>query len=68
MASLHADISAARDTIAKIRLLDRNPNVHVALAHDASWMKEGSDRVLMSLLDDDMKKAAKKRIPYDEIP
>lgn len=67
-ASLHADLPAARDTIARIRILDRNPDVHVALAHDASWMKEGKDQVLMSLLDADMRKAARERIPNDEIP
>jgi frataxin-like iron-binding protein CyaY len=49
-------------------MLDENPNVHVALAHDASWMKDRSDKVLMSLLDEDMTKAAKERIPKDEIP
>jgi len=66
--SLHADVSAARRTIANIRILEKRFGFHVALAHDAHWLKEGSDRVLMSLLDEHMKKAARDRIPKGEIP
>jgi hypothetical protein len=66
--SLHSDISAAKSTIKKIQTLEGEFNFHVALAHDASWMKKGTDEVLMSLLDDHMKQAAKERIPKDEIP
>ncbi|KAF2270513.1 Metallo-hydrolase/oxidoreductase [Lojkania enalia] len=66
--SLHADIPAAQDTIAKMRILERKLGFHVALAHDAGWLKEGTDMVLMSLLDEHMKRAAKERIPRDEIP
>jgi hypothetical protein len=66
--SLHADISAAKDTIAKIRQLESDYGFHVALAHDACWMKEGTDRVLMSLLDEHMGRAAQERIPTDDIP
>lgn len=65
--SLHGDVSAAEDTIAKLRVLERECGVHVALAHDASWIKEGSDAVLMSLLDDYMVRAAKERIVKDEV-
>ncbi|KAF1842780.1 Metallo-hydrolase/oxidoreductase [Cucurbitaria berberidis CBS 394.84] len=67
--SLHTDLNAAKDTIAKIRTLERGCGLHVALAHDASWLKQGSDSVLMSLLDDYMKAAVKEgRIARDEIP
>lgn len=66
--SLHADIDAARSTISRIRLLEKEFGCHVALAHDASWMKAGSNPVLMSLLDDHMRQAARERIPNDEIP
>jgi hypothetical protein len=66
--SLHADITAAKDTISKIRILEKNFGFHVALAHDARWLKDGSDEVLLSLLDDHMKRAARERIPHDEIP
>ncbi|KAF2467468.1 Metallo-hydrolase/oxidoreductase [Lindgomyces ingoldianus] len=66
--SLHADIPAAKSTIDRIRILEKNYGFHVALAHDAAWMKKGSDLVLMSLLDEHMKKAAKERITKDEIP
>lgn len=65
--SLHSDVSAAKDTISKIRMLEKDFDFHVALAHDAAWMKAGSDRVLMSLLDEHMACAAKERIPNDEI-
>jgi hypothetical protein len=54
--------------MAKIRLLENKFGFHVALAHDASWMKEGKDAVLCSLLDDHMKRAARERIPNDEVP
>jgi hypothetical protein len=66
--TLHTDVRAAVDTISKIRKLERDHNFHVALAHDARWMKEGTDPVLMSLLDEHMKKAARERVPNDEIP
>jgi hypothetical protein len=66
--SLHTDLTAAKDTIAKIRMLEAAYGAHIALAHDASWLKKGTDKVLMSLLDGRMKKAAKEKIPYDEVP
>lgn len=66
--SLHADLKAAKQTMEKIRILENDYRFHTALAHDASWLKQGTDRVLMSLLDDEMKAAARERIPHDEIP
>lgn len=66
--SLHSDIPAAKGTMEKIRILEKNFGFHVALAHDASWMKTREDHVLMSLLDAEMKRAAKEKIPFDEIP
>ncbi|KAI4915936.1 hypothetical protein J4E90_004382 [Alternaria incomplexa] len=66
--SLHTDLSSAKETIAKIGLLETNFGAHTALAHDASWLKKGTDQVLMSLLDDEMRVAAQEKIPYDEIP
>jgi hypothetical protein len=66
--SLHTDLTAAKDTIAKIQMLEADYGAHIALAHDASWLKKGTDKVLMSLLDDRMKRAAKEKIPYDEVP
>ncbi|KAL1603693.1 hypothetical protein SLS60_005282 [Paraconiothyrium brasiliense] len=65
--SLHADIETAKDTISKIRVLEKEHSFHVALAHDAEWLKEGSDQVLMSLLDTHMQLAAKERIPKEEV-
>jgi len=66
--SLHTDLASAKDTIAKIGLLESHFGVHTALAHDATWLKKGTDQVLMSLLDDEMRVAAKEKIPYDQIP
>lgn len=64
--SLHSDLEAAKDTIAKIRVLQKEFDFHVALAHDAEWLKEGCDQVLMGLLDPQMQVAAKERIPNGE--
>ena len=66
-ASLQADIPAAKDTIRRIKRFEEM-GAHVALAHDAQWVKEGTDKVLMGLLSDHMKLAATERIPNDERP
>ena len=50
MFCLHTDIIAARDTLARIRVMEKL-GVHIALAHDATWMEEQSDAILLSLLD-----------------
>ncbi|KAF3386208.1 3-hydroxyisobutyrate dehydrogenase [Penicillium rolfsii] len=47
---LHEDTTAARDTLARMRIMEEL-GVHIALAHDASWMEEENDAVLLSLLD-----------------
>ncbi|GME62245.1 uncharacterized protein LTHEOB_4515 [Neofusicoccum parvum] len=65
--SLQADIPAAKDTIERIKQLEKL-GAHVALAHDAQWIKEGSDQILMGLLGEDMQRAAKEKIPNDERP
>ncbi|KAK7191705.1 hypothetical protein PSPO01_02154 [Paraphaeosphaeria sporulosa] len=65
--SLHADIEAAKDTISKIRVLEKEHGFHVALAHDAEWLKRGSDKVLLGLLDPHMQVAARERIPKEEV-
>lgn len=66
--SLHNDVESAKTTIAKLRALETDYGAHIALAHDATWLKQGTDQVLMSLLDAKMKTAAKERILHDEIP
>lgn len=68
LVSLHADLDAAKDTISKLRILEKDFGFHVALAHDAEWMKNGSDQVLMGLLDATMQVAARERISREEIP
>ncbi|KAL2816065.1 beta-lactamase-like protein [Aspergillus cavernicola] len=48
---LHMDVVAAKDTLARMRVMEKDLGVHIALAHDVSWMGEESDSVLLSLLD-----------------
>jgi hypothetical protein len=50
------DITAAKDTMARIRVLEKEMGVHLAFAHDISWVEAGTDDVLLSLLDDDLRK------------
>jgi len=66
-ASLQADIPAAKDTISRIKLMEKELGCHIAFAHDTEWMKKGLDQVLMAMLDDDMKKAAKERLPFQAV-
>jgi hypothetical protein len=54
-AYLQQDIPAAHKAIDNIRKLQADYGVHVALAHDATWMIEQTNSVLMSLLDDNKK-------------
>ncbi|SCV25115.1 uncharacterized protein FFB14_00008 [Fusarium fujikuroi] len=56
-AYLQQDIPAAHKTIDNIRKLQADYGVQVALAHDATWMIEQTNPVLMSLLDDNKKGA-----------
>jgi hypothetical protein len=64
--SLHADIPAAKETIKRMKKLENDYGVHIALAHDASWMKEGKDQVLMSLLTGEIEEFVKGRLHKDE--
>ncbi|PYI24874.1 Metallo-hydrolase/oxidoreductase [Aspergillus indologenus CBS 114.80] len=50
---LHTDLEAARDTVARVRDLKTRRGVHVALAHDTSFIEDGQDPVLLSLLDEE---------------
>ncbi|EOD52690.1 hypothetical protein UCRNP2_509 [Neofusicoccum parvum UCRNP2] len=63
--SLHTDLAAAKETIARIRLMERHYGVHVAFAHDSEWMKEGKDKVLMSLMDAEFEEFARSKLPWD---
>lgn len=65
--TLHTDLVAAKSTIAKIRILEREHGVRTVLAHDASWIVEGKDDVLLSLLGTDMRKA-RERVAKEERP
>ncbi|KAL2205512.1 Metallo-hydrolase/oxidoreductase [Sarocladium strictum] len=55
VAYLQRDLPAARKTIDKIRKLEADYGVHIALAHDATWMVDQTNPVLMGLLDDSKK-------------
>lgn len=48
--------------------MEREHGVHMALAHDETWMRQGTDTVLMSLLDVEMKLFVKERLASSGIP
>jgi hypothetical protein len=48
--------------------MEREHGVHMALAHDEMWMRQGTDTVLMSLLDVEMKLFVKERLASSGIP
>ncbi|KAJ5631985.1 hypothetical protein N7490_008324 [Penicillium lividum] len=65
---LHTDVAAARDTLARIRVMETELGVHITLAHDATWMEEGKNAVtLLSLLDDksceDVRHSLRQQLP-----
>ncbi|KAI1843763.1 hypothetical protein JX266_010022 [Neoarthrinium moseri] len=47
---LHEDPSVAKDTIRRLREASDDYGAHIAMSHDASWIQEGNDKVLMSIL------------------
>ncbi|KAL3485033.1 hypothetical protein BJX62DRAFT_247908 [Aspergillus germanicus] len=65
--SLHTDADAAHNTLVRPRIL-KEMGMHIALAHDASWMEERTDEVLMSSLDErfceDVRGALKRGKPF----
>ena len=65
--SIHEDLDQASDTLSKLRALEQL-GCHIVLSHDTSWMLSGKNQVLMSLLSDDMKEFAKKRLPIEGFP
>lgn len=66
MACLHTDVTAAKDTLARIRLIEKELGVHVALAHDPTWMQDESDPVLLSLLDEKLVKGMRAAFPQQQ--
>lgn len=56
------------DTLARMRILEKQMGVHVALAHDATWMENESSPVLLSLLDEafrnDIRTALRSQEPF----
>lgn len=47
---LHEDLDKALDTISRLRKAAEEYGMHIAMAHDAEFIKDGSDAVLMSIL------------------
>lgn len=51
-----------------MRVLEKEMGVHVALAHDATWMENESNPALLSLLDeafrDDIRTALRSQEPF----
>lgn len=47
---LHEDLEAALVTIDRLRKAVDEYGMHIAMAHDAEFIREGTDAVLMSLL------------------
>lgn len=68
MSSAHHDLPTAKRTISKLRQMEKEYGVHVALAHDEVWMSQGTDPVLMGLLDNDMKLFVTERLPHGGDP
>ncbi|KAJ3546556.1 hypothetical protein NM208_g1940 [Fusarium decemcellulare] len=66
--SLHTDLDAARQTVSKIRSLEVDYGSRIVLAHDSSWMLAGTDKVLFSLLGDQMLEFARNRLPKGDYP
>jgi len=67
-ASLHVDLDAAYDTIQRLRQAEVQLGMHIALAHDANWMCEGTDQVLMSLLSDSKRGEWLSRVKVGDAP
>lgn len=66
--SLHEDLEAARGTAKRLKSLEVDYGAHIALAHDSLWMLAGKDKVLMLLLDDNLRDFAKTRLPVGGFP
>jgi hypothetical protein len=64
--TLHADVTAAKNTIFNVRTLEKEHGVRVVLAHDVSWMRN-EDKALLSLLNEQMA-SARERILHGGIP
>ncbi|KAF2850845.1 hypothetical protein T440DRAFT_499002 [Plenodomus tracheiphilus IPT5] len=66
--SLHTDVEAARDTIARLKRSETDYGTHIAMTHDAEWIKAGSDMVLISILGDEARRAWPGIIQRGEAP
>ena len=64
---VHEDLGQAKETMRKIRELKQQHGFHIALAHDAIWMKaKERDPVLFSLLDEQLLKDVDEHVLNDE--
>ncbi|KAF4554487.1 Metallo-beta-lactamase [Elsinoe fawcettii] len=64
---IHSDIPTARDTISKIKALEVDHGVHIALGHDHTWMLASQkDPVLFGMLDQKLQEAIPRYIANGE--
>lgn len=68
MSSAHHDLQTAKQTISKLRQMENEYSIYVALAHDEVWMAQGTDSVLMGLLDEDMRLFVTERLLHGGDP
>jgi hypothetical protein len=61
------DLPAAGETIARLRTLERDFGVHIALAHDVSWILDGGNKVLTSLIEPELLRIAQVKCPQNAI-
>ena len=47
---LHADLPTAKDTIRRLKECKEAYDIHIAMAHDATWVLSRGNEVLMSML------------------
>lgn len=61
------DLPAAKDTVARLKAMESDFGVHIALAHDVSWMISGDSLVLASLMEPEFLYKAQSMCPQNAI-
>lgn len=46
------DITAAKNTLAKYKIMEDKLHVDIVLAHDTEWLEQSKNSTLMTLVDD----------------
>jgi hypothetical protein len=64
---LQADVPAAKDTLKRIKAFEVVYGAKVCLAHDATWMLDGStDETLISFVAEDVRRAFRSALSVGE--